>query len=124
MKSMKFCNKLYVTWKKSNPSSLDYQLHENSYESFTNIFQRTVRKAKSQYYYDKFQHYKTDIKKTWKQINEVIQKKKKTPDLPKYFLDDDQVHTENVDIANCFNDFFATIGPTLANSINLPQPKT
>ena len=60
------------------------------------------------------------MKKTWKQINEIIQKKKKTPDLPKYFLENDKVITENIDIANCFNNFFSSIGPTLANAIKAP----
>ena len=31
--------------------------------------------------------------------------------------------TENIDIANCFNNFFCNIGPTLANSIEPPPNK-
>ena len=64
------------------------------------------------------------MKKTWKQINEILQKKKKTADLPKYFLNNDRIITENIDIANCFNNFFANIGPTLANAINTPHNKS
>ena len=64
------------------------------------------------------------MKKTWKQINEILQKKKKTADLPKYFLNNDKIITENIDIANCFNNFFVNIGPTLANAINTPPNKS
>ena len=105
---------------KSDPSTLNYQLQENSFKSYCSILQKTVRLAKSQHYFNKFQHYKTDMKKTWKQINEIMQKKKKTPDLPKYFLDNNKVITENIDIANCFNNFFSNIGPALANAISFP----
>ena len=124
LNSMKFRDKLYVKWKKSDPSTLNYQLQENSFKSYCSILQKTVRLAKSQYYFNKFQHYKTDMKKTWKQINEIMQKKKKTPDLPKYFLDNNKVITENIDIANCFNNFFSNIGPTLANAISSPPNKS
>ena len=124
LNSMKFRDKLYVKWKKSDPSTLNYQLQENSFKSYCSILQKTVRLAKSQYYFNKFQHYKTDMKKTWKQINEIMQKKKKTPDLPKYFLDNNKVITENIDIANCFNNFFSNIGPALANAISSPPNKS
>ena len=58
------------------------------------------------------------------QINEILSKKKKLADNPKHFLDGDRTLTENTDIANCFNNFFSNIGPTLANSIKSPINKS
>ena len=121
---IKFRDNLYVKWKKSNPSSILYHQLENSFKSFCSILQKTMRNAKSQYYYEKFNNYQSDIKNTWKQINEIIHKKKKIPDLPKYFLDNDKILTENTDIANCFNNFFSQIGPKLAKSIKSPPNKS
>ena len=84
---------------------------------------KSIRLAKAQYYHRQFENYKSDIKKTWNQINELLSKKNKVYDLPKYFFDGNNILTENVDIANCFNNFFCNIGPSLANSIKNPQNK-
>ena len=68
--------------------------------------------------------YKNVMKKTWSKINEIITKKRKVPDLPKYFLDNDTILTDNLEIANCFNNFFTKVGPSLARSIKTPANKS
>ena len=123
LKSIKFRDKLYVKWKKNSPSSEKYSLLETSYKSFCGILQKTIRLAKSQYYHTQFENFKSDIKKTWNQINEILSKKKKSADLPKYFFDGNKTLTESKDIANCFNNFFCSIGPSLANTIISPRNK-
>ena len=87
LNSIKFRDKLYIKWKKCKESSSNYVLLENSYKSFCSIVQKDIRNAKKLYYHQQFENYKSDIKKTWKQINELISKKSKTSELPKYFLD-------------------------------------
>ena len=124
LKSMRFRDKLYVKWKKSDESTPNYTLLENSYKSFCAIVQKDIRIAKKLYYHKQFENYKSDIKKTWKQINEVKSNKSKVSELPKYFLDGNNILTENIDIANCFNNFFCNIGPSLANSIQNPPNKS
>ena len=42
-----------------------------------NILVRTLRLAKQRYYYDLFQRVKSDIKKTWSHINELLGRGKK-----------------------------------------------
>ena len=88
---------------KNKTSGGEYYLLENSFKSFCGILQRSIRQAKSMYYQKNNQNYKSDIKNTWKQINEIIHKKKKIPDLPKYFLENEKILTENPEISNCFN---------------------
>ena len=124
LNSMKFRDKLYIKWKKSIPTSQNYINLENSYKSFCGILQKSIRLAKAQYYHRQFENYKADIKKTWKQINLLLSKKNKVHDLPKYFFDGNDKLTDNIDIANCFNNFFCNIGPSLANSIQNPQNKS
>merc|ERR1712208_61586 len=97
---------------------------ETRFKNFCGILQKSIRNAKSLYYYSKFNRDKADMKNTGKQINEIINKKKKISDLPIYFLDNDKILTENIDIANCFNNFFSQIGPTLAQSIKSPPNKS
>ena len=103
--------------------SNNYTLLENSYKSFCALLQKTIRLAKAHYYQTQFENFKSDIKKAWKQINEILSKKKKSVDLPKYFFDGSKTLTDNTDIANCFNNFFCNIGPSLANEINSPPNK-
>ena len=40
LNSMKFRDKLYVKWKKSDPATLNYQLQENSFKSYCSILQK------------------------------------------------------------------------------------
>ena len=124
LNSIKFRDKLYVKWKKTNHSSSNYTLLENSYKSYCALLQKTIRLAKSKYYHSQFENFKSDIKKTWGQINEILSKKKKTVDLPRYILNGNTTLTENKDIANCFNNFFCNIGPSLAGSIKSPTNKS
>ena len=122
--SIKFRDKLYVKWKKTKLSSPNYILLENSYKSYCALLQKSIRLAKSEYYHKQFENFKLDIKKTWNQINELLSRKNKTKELPKYFSDNNRIITENIDIANCFNNFFCNIGPSLANSIKSPENKS
>ena len=120
LNSIKYRDKLYVKLIKTSLASTKYLSIEKEYKDFCSVLQSSLRKAKSDYYHKQFQDSISDIKKTWSKINEVLCRKSKRAEMPDYFLDGNKVITENVDIANCFNNFFANIGPTLANSIKGP----
>ena len=124
LKSIKFRDDLYVKWKKCDPSSHHYFVYEPSFKSFASILQKDIRNAKKEYFSRKFENYKSDIKKTWKQINDLLTKKSRTVELPKYFIDGNKKITNSSEIANCFNSFFCNIGPALANSIEMPRSKS
>ncbi len=50
---------------------------------------------------------KTDMKKTWKTISEVLNKTKNKKHFPELFQDENCLKmTEKLEIANTFNDFF------------------
>ena len=63
LNSMKFRDKLYIKWKKNDPTSQNYTLLENSYKSYCALLQRTIIITKAQYYHHQFENYKSDIKK-------------------------------------------------------------
>ena len=123
MQSIKARDKLYVKWKKCKTSSMRYYQLENEFKSHRAILQKNIRIAKADYYCKQFENYKSDIKKTWNKINEIIKNKNKFPDLPKYFLDKEKMLTDDLEIAECFNHFFSQIGPSLAKSIKCPPNK-
>ena len=54
----------------------------------------------------------------------MICKKKKKEEFPKYFLENDDIITDDQGIADCFNDFFVNIGPNLSNKISPPDGKS
>ena len=122
--SIKSRDKLYVKWKKTNPDSQKYVDLEQLFSTHCNVLQKTIREAKKKYYFEQFENFKSDIKKTWNQINEVLSRNKKSSELPNYFCEGNNILTKNEDIANCFNRFFCNIGPELADSIKGPEGKS
>ena len=115
---------MYVKWKKTNPDSQKYLDLEQLFSTHCNVLQKTIREAKKKYYFEQFENFKSDIKKTWNQINEVLSRNKKSSELPNYFCEGNNILTKNEDIANCFNRFFCNIGPELADSIKGPEGKS
>ena len=122
--SIKSRDNLYVRWKKVNPDSQKYIDFEKRFKIHCSILQKTIREAKKKYYFEQFENFKSDIKKTWEKINEVLSRSKKASELPNYFCDGNNILTKNEEIANCFNRFFCNIGPELADSIKGPEGKS
>ena len=61
---------------------------------------------------------KSDIKNTWKTINEILCKGKTKKTLSKYYVKDaESIIVDKLDIANKFNTFFTETGPNLASNI-------
>ena len=69
------------------------------------------------YYDKKFKEYSGNIKKTWDTLREIIGKHKNRINIPDFFCQGGKTITGSKNIAEGFNDFFANIGPELANSI-------
>ena len=123
LQSIKFRDKLYKKLKSTKPDSNQYNILDNELKSFCTILQKSKRIAKIMYYQKQFERYKSDMRKTWATINEIISKKLKKTGFPKHFLDNDRIITDDKDIANCFNNFFTNIGPNLAQDIPSPPNK-
>ena len=89
-----------------------------NFNQYNSIYNKLRRKAKYVYYKDLFEHNKTDIKKTWGIIREVIgNKKKQKQSLPEFFQQNKEIFNDPLLIANGFNTFFTEIGPQLAAEI-------
>ena len=117
-------DRLYVQWKKINPLTEKYSIFEEKFKQHVEILDKLIRDAKIHYYKNDFEKAKSDIKKTWSKINEILNRIKKDGELPTYFYDGDRVVSNNQDIANLFNNFFCGIGPKLAQSIKGPAGKS
>ena len=65
----------------------------------------------------KIEYAKTNMKDTWKILNEVANGKKSSKKPPHYFKINGQDVSSPTEIANHFCDYFTDIGPNLANKI-------
>ena len=75
-------------------------------------------------YKERFEQTQGNIRKTWRLINEVINKQKTYKTLlPNSFTYNNNEITDPHEIANKFNEYFANIGPKLAVKI-LPSSLT
>ena len=119
LQSIKSRDKIYKKLKSASSVS-KYNSIEMRLKTFCCILQKTIRTAKTQHYHCLFERYKTDIRKTWATINELITKKTKNDVLPEHFVDKDKLITNDKDIADCLNNFFTNVGQTFQIQSRLP----
>jgi hypothetical protein len=88
-----------------------------SSRGYNSIYTKLIRKARHDYYKEKFREFSKDGRKTWQTINEVLGRKKCINDIPNCFVSNEKVISGDLEIAEGFNDFFVNIGPKLAAQI-------
>ena len=76
-----------------------------------------IRTSKKEYYQSYFNDNYNNIKKTWEGIKSLISIHNNKSLSPVSLNIDNKLNTDPVDIANCFNDYFSTIGSKLAKNI-------
>ena len=89
------------------------------YKQYSNLLNKMKAKAKDKYYNQYFQLYKENLKETWKLIGTIIKRKAKVKsNCSSRIIRNSKIYTNELDIANQFNQHFTTIGPNLASAIN------
>ena len=78
-----------------------------------------IRAAKREYYFKTFTAQKNDMKKTWKTINETLNRKRNKSKFPSEFLINNRSIADHKEIADQFNIFFSNIGSNLSHSIEI-----
>lgn len=71
------------------------------------------------YYTKLFDDNRHNLNGTWEVLNEIIGKSKVSSSEQYNSLKDGVEITDDVEVADCFNDYFSSIGNSLANSIPL-----
>ena len=84
------------------------------FNRFRNILRQSIKDAKRLYFQGIFEKFKHDIKKMWSTINEKLQRKKKKTSS-NILYHDGKILKDEIEIANAFNNYFTSIGPSLAN---------
>ena len=119
LKSMKERDKIYKKFTIETDESRKDEIYKK-YKYFRNKITTLTRKNKKKYYSEYFSEHNANIKKTWEGIRQLININKKKTISIRTINQDGTSLTDNKDMANAFNNFYANIG----NSIEQKIPKT
>ena len=129
LKSVNQKNLLFKRMKKTNVESPLYDDRKQQFNSYKNLLRRLINQAKTLYYGTEFNRHRGNGKKTWRTLDNALHRKTKrtTPDA---MLIKEEICTNKTDIADAFNDYFATISsnnhvqpndtPSYKNYLNAP----
>ena len=88
---------------------------KQNYTEYKSLLQKVIRKAKRDYYSNMCLNFKSNTKKLWRTINEVVKKTANKTDIISKLDINGVISYESSKIANEFGCFLAEIGKTYAN---------
>ena len=115
IKSMKTRDQLFKKYINSKNENKE-QIH-NEYKIHRNRIVELIRLSKKIHYQSYFNDNLNNIKKTWDGIKSLISISNNRSMSPSSLNINNKLNNDPVDIANCFNDYFSTIGSKLAKNI-------
>ena len=116
-KSIFVKNKLLTNFINKKDPILKEEFHTN-YKKYRNLLSTLMKKSKQAYYDKYFERNWNNIKNTWKGIKSLISLKTVASNVPTVLsLDNGDTITNPYDIANTFNNYFASIAETTKRSI-------
>ena len=83
------------------------------YKIYKNKLTNILRYCEREHYNKSLELHKKDIKRTWKILNEVINKRCKSNSFSTNFIEDGKEITNKQEIAEGFNNFLRTLGQNL-----------
>jgi hypothetical protein len=96
--------------------------NETIYKNYKRIFEMVIKKSKKYYYTEQLLKHKNDRKNTWNIIKEVIgTKKTDINSLPINLNIDNKIITNKFLISETLNQYFVSVGPTLASKIETTE---
>ena len=117
MNSIKYKDKLHSKLKQTAQTDISYNILQVNIRAYKTILNKAIRDAKRIHYATMFDKFKTNTRKTWDTINELINTNRKQLDFPKSYNVNGILVTDKKKIANEFKEFFANIGSKLAEII-------
>ncbi len=90
------------------------------YKNYLNLFNKSKRELKRNYYSHLLELNKNNMKKTWSVLKQAIGKRNDTSNLPQTFKVDNTNISDESEIADNFNKYFSNIGKTTSDNV----PKT
>ena len=87
------------------------------YTTYRNKLKKVLFKAEQEHYSQLLEANKSNMKKTWTILKQIINKKKYSKTQAQFKLSDDTLISDKSVISEKFNDFFIDVGPNLAKKI-------
>ena len=78
-------DKIYVTFRKAKEGSIEKINLKGELDAHNNEINCMIMEAKNNFYSQKINEYKDDMKKTWSTINQIINKKRTKTKYPPFF---------------------------------------
>ena len=91
------------------------------YKDYRNLFNKIVRLRKKLYYQNELERNKTNLKKSWSILNEILNRKNRNSSNPLFLRVGVDILNNPKDVANRLNNFFTSIASEIASKIN-PAP--
>ena len=88
-----------------------------TYKIYRNKLKHILIKEEKKYYANLLKSNKSNMKKTWSILKEIVNKGKQSQIQSKFKVSDNSITTNKTLISDKFNDFFTSIGPSLAKKI-------
>lgn len=117
MNSIKQRNKLYKNLKNTEKDDPRYTNLDEQLKNFNKILKRSINLAKKHYYSNLFSKFQNDIKKTWRNINILLNRDKTKDDGQTTLKIDGQQTTDGQTISDSFNTFFSNIGRKVTDDL-------
>lgn len=95
------------------------------YRKYRNLLTKVIKCARDMYFTKNINMSKGDPKHLWNLINEAMYNKvsnDKKVNISSIFDSENKIMTDDADIANEFNTFFATVGENIADQIKIHNP--
>ena len=113
-KSIKTKNELYYAYI-ADPT----EINNSKYKSYKNKLNTILRNQQRKFYSDQLELHRSNPLKSWKIMKQVLGKQSKSiTNQPCFNIKGKTVNDASI-IANSFNDYFVSVGPTLADKIEI-----
>lgn len=95
---------------------------ETEFKIYRNKLNAIIKKTKTKFYRTQIEKNRNSTKQLWTTVNNICSdNKNKNTDINKIKLENGQITTEKIKIANRFNNYFSNIGENLATKIKIPK---
>ena len=114
-------NELKSLIKHKNKSFIKYRkrpslTNKSQYNTYRTLTKRLLRKSEKDYYDNLLQEHKSDLKKSWGIIRDVLKLKKSNTLSDRFNVNGKEV-SDKKQIASHFNEYFVNVGQSLAHTI-------
>ena len=111
-KSIIYRDNLYVNLKKLDIYSDNYQTVNMNFLNYNKLLKKNIKLAKKMYYFSCFEKCENDIKSTWTNIKDILNKKTSATSISERFNINNHCTEDKQVIADSFNTYFTNIGVT------------